>query len=63
MKVPAHGKGYRPAAKSMVGITVYALKENKRPVGFAPWPEEKQEPAQPQEPLSPKFSLGWWRFW
>jgi hypothetical protein len=22
-------------------ITVYPLKENKRPVGFAPWPVEK----------------------
>ena len=21
-------------------ITVYALKENKRPVGFAPWPDD-----------------------
>jgi hypothetical protein len=23
-------------------ITVYPLKENKRPVGFAPWPEAKK---------------------
>lgn len=25
---------------SQPSITVYALKENKRPIGFAPWPEE-----------------------
>lgn len=23
-------------------ITVYALKENKRPIGFAPWPKQKK---------------------
>ena len=24
-------------------ITVHALRENKRPVGFAPWPKEKKK--------------------
>ena len=23
------------------GIVVHALRENKRPIGFAPWPEER----------------------
>ena len=24
-------------------ITVHALKENKRPIGFAPWPEKPKQ--------------------
>jgi hypothetical protein len=27
---------------TQTSITVFALKENKRPVGFAPWPKEKK---------------------
>ncbi len=33
-------------------ITVHALKENKRPIGFAPWPEEK--PKRRRKPAPPK---------
>lgn len=29
---------------SVPSITIYALKENKRPVGFAPWPEPTAKP-------------------
>jgi len=29
--------------QSPPSITVHALKENKRPIGFAPWPEEKKK--------------------
>ncbi len=31
-------------AKAGSTLTVHALKENKRPIGFAPWPEEKPKP-------------------
>lgn len=31
-------------------ITVHALKENKRPIGFAPWPE----PSKPKRTRKPK---------
>lgn len=30
------------AAYQRGAITVYALRENKRPVGFAPWPKQKK---------------------
>ena len=33
-------------------IMVYPLAENKRPVGFAPWPQEK--PAEEQPPVKKK---------
>lgn len=29
------------AGGAVPSVTVHALKENKRPVGFAPWPEPK----------------------
>jgi hypothetical protein len=31
-------------------ITVHALKENKRPIGYAPWPE----PAKPKRVRKPR---------
>lgn len=31
-------------------ITVHALKENKRPIGYAPWPE----PVKPKRTRKPK---------
>lgn len=31
-------------------ITVHALKENKRPVGFAPWPEQPKRKRAPRKP-------------
>jgi len=31
-------------------ITIHVLKENKRPIGFAPWPEEEV----PEEPKKRK---------
>ena len=30
-------------------ITVHALRENKRPIGFASWPEEELEKSQSRE--------------
>lgn len=36
-------EGYpEPDAPERLTITVHALKENKRPVGFAPWPKPKR---------------------
>lgn len=36
-----HDKRYEPSpSTAYLSITVAALRENKRPVGFAPWPEE-----------------------
>lgn len=33
-----------PSSTTPRSITVYALKENARPIGFAPWPEPDPEP-------------------
>lgn len=35
-------------------VTIYALRENKRPVGFAPWPEEPAEAPAPKKAKKPK---------
>jgi hypothetical protein len=34
--------------------TVHALKQNKRPIGFAPWPEPEDEPSEIEEPKKSK---------
>jgi hypothetical protein len=31
------------AQSSPIAITVHALKENKRPIGFAPWPKPERK--------------------
>lgn len=41
-------------SKSGHSITIYALKENRRPVGFAPWPEEPAEAPAPKKAKKPK---------
>ncbi len=31
-------------------IIIHALKENKRPIGFAPWPKEAPKPKRTRKP-------------
>ena len=45
---------YQPAPHQ--SITIYALKENKRPIGYAPWPTEK--PKRKRAPRKPKEEKG-----
>lgn len=33
----------RPGVHEPPSVTVHALKQNKRPVGFAPWPKAKRK--------------------
>lgn len=35
--VPGHSK-HQP-----IGITIHVLKENKRPIGYAPWPDSQPQ--------------------
>lgn len=44
-----HDSGYYRAGTAP-SITIYALKENKRPIGFAPWPSDPPEPEKPKKP-------------
>lgn len=47
--------------RAPVSPIVHALKQNKRPVGFAPWPEQNVEevtPATPKRKKHPKRKLG-----
>ena len=45
--IPNHQDWSRPeTAVVPITITIAALKEDKRPIGFAPWPE----PAKPKRP-------------
>lgn len=45
---PLHPESFEYGERPMSGgasfstITIYALSENKRPIGFAPWPPEKK---------------------
>ena len=39
--VPNHQDFEPPEHQHQPTITVYALRENQRPVGFAPWPKQK----------------------
>ncbi len=32
----------QPWSEDRPSITVYPLRENRRPIGFAPWPKEKK---------------------
>jgi len=55
MKVPATGEGYLAAnTPSMIGMTIHPLKENKRPIGFAPWPDDTQQD-RPWIPKKPRW--------
>lgn len=31
-------------------ITAHALKENKRPIGYLPWPEDEPKPKRTRKP-------------
>lgn len=37
----------------MVSVTVYPLAENKRPVGFAPWPDDPKPKRKPRPKTTP----------
>lgn len=52
-EVPSYTWWDRPDAPSQRTITVLPLRENKRPVGFAPWPDEEVAP-----PKNMKNKLG-----
>lgn len=41
-EVPAYGSQEHPPSAPAPSITVHALASNKRPIGFAPWPEPKR---------------------
>jgi len=47
MEVPAP---YELTGGSVPEIVVHALKENKRPIGFAPWPEDEPKPKPKRKP-------------
>jgi hypothetical protein len=42
MSSPYWGYDYEGTQPTMTTITVHPLKQNKRPIGFAPWPKEKK---------------------
>jgi hypothetical protein len=42
-QVPAYGSKYIGPKGTPASITIYPLKENKRPLGFAPWPERPEQ--------------------
>ncbi len=37
---------YTPAGAP--AITIHTLRENKKPIGYAPWPEEPKKPRKPR---------------
>lgn len=45
MKIP---ESWEMGTHAPPSVIVHALKKNKRPIGFAPWPEE-QEPAKSEK--------------
>jgi hypothetical protein len=47
--IPNHSDGTPPVAAARHAIIVFALKENKRPVGFAPWPDNPDDTPQPTD--------------
>jgi len=42
---PEHwNQPHQPDVESPLTIVVQALRENKRPIGFHPWPEQETDP-------------------
>lgn len=47
-QVRSHPNDY--SHQSPPAIIIHVLKENKRPIGFAPWPKEKKRKAPKTSP-------------
>ena len=44
MKVPAHGSEINPPTTTAPAITIFALNENKRPIGYTAWTLADEKP-------------------